>query len=114
MPFQLAVTENGVNGLPNTGTTHPASYWEISDFRVTLLHDVTDAAVTLVEFAGWHNVAAHNEGKSPFFIKRYELPPGPINYAGTIGDGFLALYGYAQAVPEAETGLSFFNGAITV
>lgn len=114
MPFQLSITENGQNGLLNTGTVRPSSYWEISDFRVTLIHDVSDSAVTTVEFAGWENVAAHNAGKSPFFVKRYELPPGNIDFTQTIGDGFAALYQAALAIPEPDTGVSFFNGATIV
>lgn len=114
MPFQLSITENGINGLPNTGTVRSESYWEISDFRVTLIHDVSDTAITTVEFAGWENLAAHNAGKTPFFVKRYELPPGAINYSQTIGDGFAALYQAALALPEGETGQSFFFGAIIV
>lgn len=114
MPFQLALTENGINGLPNTSVVHPSSYWEISDFRVTLIHDVSDSAITTVEFAGWHDLAAHNAGKTPFFVKRYELPPGPINFSQTIGDGFAALYQAALAIPEPDTGQSFFFGSMIV
>lgn len=114
MPFQLSITENGTNGLPNTGTVREASYWEISDFRVTLIHDEADSAVTIVEFAGWEDLAAHNAGKTPFFTKKYQLPPGPINFAQTTGDGFAMLYQAALAIPEPDTGVSFFFGSIIV
>lgn len=114
MALQFSVTEDGHSGLPNTGVPHSEAYAEIIDFQVTIIHGVEDTGVTIVEFGVWHDVATHNAGDDPFFTKRYELPPGPINFAGTIGEGFAALYGYAQAVPESDTGLSFFDGAVTV
>jgi len=114
MALQISFTEDGTRGTKDTGVPHPSSYWEIDQFTVQLVHGATDVAVTLVEFNGWHNKASHDAGDAPVFIKTYELPAGPINYSETIGDGFAALYVAAQAIPEPDTGVSFFNGATSV
>jgi hypothetical protein len=125
MALQLSLTELNLSGVApdsdppltltlNTGTPHPESYWEISDFTVSLLHDETDTAITFVVFEGWHNKAAHDAGDKPFLGKLYELPPGAIDFEQSIGDGFTGMYAYALATPEPDTGVSFFDGATTV
>lgn len=115
MPLQMSCTENGQNGLPNTGSEHPESYWRIADFRVEHLNDGTiNTAMTHVHVDGWHDKDAHDAAKDPFYRKHYELPPGPINFSSTIGDGYAGLYAAAMATPEPDTGVSFFDGAVTV
>lgn len=114
MALQMSFTEDGTRGTQNINVPHPASYWEIDDFTVSLIHGGSDMAVTIVEFDGWHDKATHDAGDGPFFTKRYELPPAPIDYSLTIGNGFAALYAAAQAIPEPDTGQSFFFGAVSV
>lgn len=108
MPLQMSYTN------PETGEEHPESYWELSDFNVEVIHSASDAAQTHVKFEGWYDKAAHDAGLREFMSKEYDLPVGPINLAVTVGDAIAGLYLYAQATPEPGTGVSFFDGAITV
>lgn len=99
---------------PVTGTEYPESYWELSDFTVEIIHGATDLAQTKVQFEGWYDKAAHDAGLKQFMDKVYELPVAPIDLVPTVGAAIAGLYLYAQATPEPDTGVSFFDGATIV